>query len=54
MGWSEQLPEELPVTLSVCRNNAVKLLLLVLKAMPDELLQGDRLARQSQHFAVVN
>lgn len=46
--------EKLPVTLSVRSKDAVKHLLLLLKAMLDELLQWDQLARQSQHFAVVN
>ena len=50
----ETLSEKLPVTVSVCSNNAVKHLLLVLKVVPNELLQRDQFARQSQHFAVVN
>jgi len=51
---SKTLSEKLPVTVSAWSNNAVKHLLLVLKAMLDELLQQDQLARQSQHLAVVN
>lgn len=50
----ETISEQLPVTVSMCSNDYVKHLLLVLKAVPDELLQWDQLARQSPHFTVVN